>query len=49
MTSAARRFFENTGPTGQRALDTIEQRLGEKLRDGVDTTAVVERSAASES
>ncbi len=45
MTSAARRFFENTGPTGQRALDTIEQRLGEKLRDGVDT-AVVERSAA---
>ncbi len=31
MTQAVRHFFGNTGPTGQRAMDAMEKRLGEGL------------------
>jgi len=44
MATAVRDFFSNTGPTGQRALETMDRRLREKVAAGRPAD-VVDRSA----
>jgi membrane-associated phospholipid phosphatase len=45
LASTIRHLFSNTGPTGQRAMNAMEAKLGSKVADGVPTD-VVERSEA---
>ncbi len=43
MSVAVRHFFSNTGPTGQRAMDAMEEKLSEKAGQGI-APDVAERS-----
>jgi hypothetical protein len=45
MSEAVQSFFGNTGPTGQRAMEAMRDKMGAKLRDGV-ADDVVKRSEA---
>ena len=36
LSTTAKALFSNTGPTGQRALEKMEEKLGEKAMDGID-------------
>jgi membrane-associated phospholipid phosphatase len=45
LTASAKAFFANTGPTGQRAMAALADRLGAKAAAGIDP-AIVARSTA---
>lgn len=45
MANAARNFFSNTGPTGQRVLVAMQKKMSARVAEGLDPT-IVARSAA---
>src|SRR5581483_5994213 len=45
MSAVMKKLFDNTGPTGQRALEALEKKLAAQTSDGV-AADVVERSTA---
>jgi hypothetical protein len=48
MAKAVRELFGNTGPTGQRAMDAIERRLGERVSEGLDAEVLARSTAHGE-